>query len=110
MRIIDYCPNCFCSAEAKVRGDDGRGKKKKKSCSKLYMPFEKYAILVFGDNKLNAGEFYSKFYTAPAVQSQYFGAGKKYAVERKHKVKKRELQSAGCCKGELKRYVDVIMG
>lgn len=60
------------------------------------MPFERYAILVFGgDNKLSDQEYYSKFYASTAVQPKYFCAGKKYEIERKHKIKKRELLNDG---------------
>lgn len=55
------------------------------------MPFERYAILVFGDSKFSDRDYYSKFYTSAAVQPKYFCAGKKYEIERKHKIKKREL-------------------
>lgn len=55
-------------------------------------PFERYALLVFGgDVKVSHRDFYSKFYASAAVQPKYFCAGKKYEIERKHKVKKREL-------------------
>lgn len=65
------------------------------------MPFERYAILVFGggDNKLSDREYYSKFYTSTAVQPKYFCAGKKYEIERKHKIKKRELLNDGLGNG-----------
>lgn len=55
------------------------------------MPFERYATLVFGDRKFSDRDYYSKFYTSAAVQPKYFCAGKKYEIERKHKIKKREL-------------------
>lgn len=55
------------------------------------MPFERYAILIFGDGKFNDRDYYSKFYTSATVQPKYFCAGKKYEIERKHKIKKREL-------------------
>lgn len=55
-------------------------------------PFERYALIVFGgDVKISHRDFYSKFYASSAVQPKYFCAGKKYEIERKHKVKKREL-------------------
>lgn len=55
-------------------------------------PLERYAVLMFGgDNKLSDRDFYSKFYASAAVQPKYFCASKKYEIERKHKIKKREL-------------------
>jgi hypothetical protein len=36
-------------------------------------------------------EFYSKFYTNSCIQPRVFCRGKKYEIERKHKVKKRDL-------------------
>ena len=89
MRLIDHCPNCFSSTSDEGNSDGERKKKKRK---KLFMPFERYAILVFGrDSKISDQDYYSKFYTSTAVQPKYFCAGKKYEIERKHKIKKREL-------------------
>lgn len=49
-------------------------------------------MLIFGaDSQLADRDFYSKFYTSSSAQPKYFAAGKKYEIERKHKVKKREL-------------------
>lgn len=94
MRFIDQCPNCFSSTSSEEATSDGdKAKKKKKSRRKsLFLPFERYALLVFGgDRKISDHDFYSKFYASAAVQPKYFCAGKKYEIERKHKVKKREL-------------------
>jgi hypothetical protein len=88
MRLIEHCPNCFTSTSDE--GNSDGGDKKKKRRKKLFMPLERYAILVFGD-KFSDRDYYSKFYTSAAVQPKYFGAGKKYEIERKHKIKKREL-------------------
>lgn len=80
------------------------------------MPFEHYAILVFGDGKISDREYYSKFYTSPAVQPKYFCAGKKYEIERKHKIKKRELLNDGldngrrCTTSAANRVGDNIKG
>jgi hypothetical protein len=53
----------------------------------------KYAAMVLGGDsrKFSDCEYYSKFYTAAAIQPKYFCAGKKYQIERKHKIKKRDL-------------------
>lgn len=92
MRLIDHCPNCFSSTSDEGNSDGERRKRKRK---KLFIPFERCAILFFGDNKLSDREYYSKFYTSTAVQPKYFCAGKKYEIERKHKIKKRELLNDG---------------
>lgn len=56
------------------------------------MPLEHYATLVFGSyRKINDNDFYSKFYATAAVQPTFICAGKKYEIERKHKIKKRAL-------------------
>lgn len=90
MRFIDYCPNCFSSSssdEANVSSDVT-----KKTSSRKHRKFMKYATMVLGDSrKFSDCEYYSKFYTAAAVQPKYFCAGKKYEIERKHKIKKRDL-------------------
>lgn len=95
MRIIDHCPSCFSSTSSDEGNSDGARKRKRK---KLFMPLERYALLVFGvDKKLSDRDYYSKFYASPAVQAKSFCAGKKYEIERKHKVKKRELRSVQSC-------------
>jgi hypothetical protein len=93
MRFIDHCPNCFSSTSSDEGNSDGdKVKKKSRRMNKLFMPFERYAILVFGgDSKITDREYYSKFYSTASVQACHHGAGKKYEIERKHKVKKREL-------------------
>lgn len=92
MRLIERCPNCFSSTSSDEENSDSSDKKKwKEKRKKLFLPFERYAILVFGDSKISDRDYYSKFYTSTAIQPKYFCAGKKYEIERKHKIKKREL-------------------
>lgn len=98
MRLIDHCPNCFSSTSSEEGNSDGDKRRKRRK--KLFMPFERYAILVFGgDSKLSDREYYSKFYTSAAIQPKFFCAGKKYEIERKHKIKKRELTNDGLSNG-----------
>lgn len=96
MRLIDHCPSCFSSTSSDEGNSDGGRKRKRKT---LLMPLERYALLLFGgDKKIRARDYYSKFYASPAVQAKSFCAGKKYKIERKHKVKKRELFGDGLSK------------
>lgn len=88
MKLIENCSNCFSSTSDEGNSDGGDNKTKKRK--KFFLQFERYAIFVFGD-KFNDCEYYSKFYTSTAVQPKYFCASKKYEIERKHKIKKREL-------------------
>jgi hypothetical protein len=92
MRLIDHCPNCLSSTSSSDEASatptaSGAARKKRR---KLFLP-----SLVFGDGKLDARDYYSKFYTSPAVQLKSFCAGKKYEIERKHKIKKRDMLNAG---------------
>lgn len=99
MKIIDRCPNCFSSgsvdsdkrheneAEYSEIRDNIPKKKKKRN---LLMPLA-FMMLNVADNKIkDQREFYSKFYTT-SCQPRIFCHGKKYKIERKHKVKKRDL-------------------
>lgn len=94
MKLIDHCPNCFSSTSSDEGNSDGRkGKRKRK---RFFHPFGRYAMLIFSaDSQLADRDFYSKFYTSSSAQPKYFAAGKKYEIERKHKVKKRELLNDG---------------
>lgn len=96
MRLIDHCPNCFSSTSSEEGTSSDKKRKKRK---KLFKPFESYAILVFGDSKLSDREYYSKFYTSGAIQPNFFCASKKYEIERKHKIKKRDLTNDGLSNG-----------
>jgi hypothetical protein len=90
MKLIDRCPSCFSSSSDDDYSDE-RGKRERKISGKKLL-----AILILGgyDKRLNdQREHYSKFYTAPTIQPRLFCRGKKYEIERKHKVKKRDLLS-----------------
>lgn len=92
MRFIDHCPNCFSSTSSDEGNSDGDKRKKRRKT--LFNPLERYVsalVLSGGNRKVADRDFYSKFYDSAAVQPKYFCAGKKYEIERKHKVKKREL-------------------
>lgn len=99
MKIIDRCPNCF---SPKTDDSDKRHEDeveyaeiqdeipKKKKKRNLLMPLA-FLMLSAADNRINDQRgFYSKFYTA-SCQPRVFCHGKKYKIERKHKVKKRDL-------------------
>lgn len=100
---LNYCSNCFSSASLSSDNVDNSIKSagvfKGSTKRKLIMPLEQYAMLLFGnkcewnnkycDNIKSHREYYSKFYTT--AQLKFFSAGKEYAIERKHKVKKRDL-------------------
>ncbi|CAO1312164.1 unnamed protein product [Diamesa tonsa] len=100
---LNYCSNCFSSASLSSDNVDNSinaaGVFKGSTKRKLIMPLEQYAMLLFGnksewnnkycDNIKSHREYYSKFYTT--AQLKFFSAGKEYAIERKHKVKKRDL-------------------
>lgn len=100
---LNYCSNCFSSASLSTDNVDNSinaaGVFKGSTKRKLIMPLEQYAMLLFGnksewnnkycDNIKSHREYYSKFYTT--AQLKFFSAGKEYAIERKHKVKKRDL-------------------
>lgn len=95
MKIIDRCPNCISSSTEEsdeVLSDEKYHKRREKIRKKFLSPL---AILILGcDKKLNdQREFYSKFYTAPTIQPRFFCHAKKYEIERKHKVKKRDLMN-----------------
>lgn len=91
MRYIDQLGNCFSSMTSDEESLDSDANRKKRRRS-IMIPFERYALLVFGGGrKIENRDFYSKFYASAAIQPKYFCAGKKYEIERKHKVKKREL-------------------
>lgn len=101
---FNYCSNCLSTASLSSDNVDSsmkatdvfKGSTKRR---KLIMPLEQYAMLLFGnksewkneycDNIKSHREYYSKFYTT--AQLKFFSAGKEYAIERKHKVKKRDL-------------------
>lgn len=93
MKIIDKCPNCISSStddsDETLSDEKQRQKKRKNFLTPL-------AVLLLGcDKKLNdQREFYSKFYTAPTIQPRIFSRSKKYEIERKHKVKKRDLMNS----------------
>lgn len=99
MKIIDRCPNCFSSNndDSDKKHEDeveyaeiGSEIPKKKRKRNLLMPLA-YLMLSVADNKINDQRgFYSKFYTA-SCQPRVFCHGKKYKIERKHKVKKSDL-------------------
>lgn len=102
MKIIDRCPSCLSSSSDDNDIKDAPEKREPKIVKKkLLMPF---AIFVFGrDNKFNdQREFYSKFYTAPTIQPHLFCHGKKYEIERKHKVKKRDLLNGKRSNGAIR--------
>ncbi|CAO1373593.1 unnamed protein product [Diamesa serratosioi] len=100
---LNYCSNCFSSASLSSDNVDSSmnatGVFKGSTKRKLIMPLEQYAMLLFGnksewnneycDKIKSHREYYSKFYTT--AQLKFFSAGKEYAIERKHKVKKRDL-------------------
>ncbi|KAG5678397.1 hypothetical protein PVAND_008074 [Polypedilum vanderplanki] len=91
MKIIDRCPSCLSSSSNDNDIKDAPEKRELKFAKKkLLTPL---SIFILGrDNKFNdQREFYSKFYTAPTIQPHLFCHGKKYKIERKHKVKKRDL-------------------
>lgn len=114
MKIIDRCPNCFSSNDdnnnnydadkrmkyneeeegeyAEILDDKSKNKaKKKKKKRNLLMPLAMF-MLNAADKKISdQREFYSKFYTSSCIQPHVFCRGKKYEIERKHKVKKRDL-------------------
>lgn len=117
MKIIDRCSNCFSSSSSAddkgknnknncKNNSDGekeveeaeyaeidKSKNKRKKKRNLLMPL---AILMLNaaDKKINdQREFYSKFYTASCIQPHVFSRGKKYVIERKHKIKKRDLRA-----------------
>lgn len=100
---LNYCSNCFSSASLSSDNVDNSMKAasvfKGSTKRKLIMPLEQYAMMLFGnksewnnkysDNIKSHREYYSKFYTT--AQLKFFSAGKEYAIERKHKLKKRDL-------------------
>lgn len=100
MKVIDRCPNCFSFSRdksderdedeveyAEIQDEIPTKKKKKRN---FLMPLA-FLMLSLTDNKINDQRgFYSKFYTA-SCQPRVFCHGKKYKIERKHKVKKRDL-------------------
>lgn len=113
MKIIDRCPNCFSSNDdnnnnydadkrmkyneeeegeyAEILDDKSKNKAKKKKKRNLLMPLAMF-MLNAADKKISdQREFYSKFYTSSCIQPHVFCRGKKYEIERKHKVKKRDL-------------------
>jgi hypothetical protein len=91
MKIIDRCPSCLSSSTTTDDYDsnDTHEKRDNKIGKRLLSPL---ALLVLGcDKKFSVDQHYSRFYTASTVQPHLFCRGKKYAIERKHKVKKRDL-------------------
>lgn len=112
MKIIDRCPNCFSPSDdnnnnyatdkrmkhdeeaeyAEILDDKSKNKaKQKKKKRNLLMPLAIF-MLNAADKKISdRREFYSKFYTSSCIQPRVFCHGKKYEIERKHKVKKRDL-------------------
>ena len=97
MKIIDRCPNCISSSteesDETLSDEKQYQRQQNKKRRNFLTPF---AIFINGcDKKFNdQREFYSKFYTAPTIQPRIFSRGKKYEIERKHKVKKRDLMSS----------------
>lgn len=109
MRIIDHCSSCFSSTSSDEGNSDGAGKRKRKKS--LFVPLERYVLLLFGgDKKLSDQDYYSTFYASPGVQAKSFCAGKKYEIERKHKVKKRELLDDGLNKSCTTLRDNIIKG
>ena len=88
MRLLDQCSNCFSSASG--HGDKSNERSHKNEWKNVLEKIANICVLKNG-NKITEKEYYSKFYTSPFVQLKYFNAAKKYKLERKHKVKKREL-------------------
>ena len=91
---IPECPTCFfpssalqSDTELKIGGRDFKPRKKRVN------RIEKLALLVLGggSREISHKQYYSKFYTNS--HPKLYVAGKKYEVERKHKIKKRELCS-----------------
>lgn len=99
MKFIDQCPNCFSpksddtdkrrEAEAEYAEIREEIPTKKRKRNPL-MPLA-FLMLSVADKKINDQRgFYSKFYTA-SCHPRVFCHGKKYKIERKHKLKKRDL-------------------
>lgn len=93
MKIIDKCPSCISSSTEdsdETLSDEKQRQHKRKN---FLTPF---AIFIHGCDKKfkDQREFYSKFYTAPTIQPRIFSRSKKYEIERKHKVKKRDLMNS----------------
>jgi hypothetical protein len=113
MRIIDRCPNCFSSSSSDETNSDNvdnedicrGGKARKRDMKrKLLMPLTVLSIFGNFDTRLNdQRDYYSKFYTAPTIQPRWFCRGKKYEIERKHKVKKRDLFNGKLCNNNVNR-------
>jgi hypothetical protein len=47
-------------------------------------------IFCEGDKNICKRDYYTKFYTSKGIQPKLFNASKKYRIERKFKIKKRE--------------------
>lgn len=72
--------------------DNAKTNKKKRKKGNLFMPLAILMLNAAVDKKIcDQREFYSKFYTASCIQPRIFCHAKKYEIERKHKVKKRDL-------------------
>lgn len=97
MRIIDRCPNCISSStdDSDETLSDGKSFKRREKVGRNFLT--PLAVLILGCDKKKLNDqcefYYSKFYTAPTIQPRFFCRGKKYEIERKHKVKKRDLLS-----------------
>lgn len=98
MKFISQCPNCFTSSTDDSDETNLSDAKNKSLRKKILLPL---AVFVFGcDKRLkDQRDYYSKFYTAPTIQPRCFSRGKKYEIERKHKVKKRDLLSNSAIRG-----------
>lgn len=80
----------------------------KRKQAQIFSHFKSYVFSVLScDDKFCDRDFYSKFYTSSSLMPKFFNAAKKYKVERKIKIKKRDLgklQFLNCTKtrtGEL---------
>lgn len=93
MKLFDQCSSCLYSSSSEILPpeiSDSNGNTGKRN--KILGPLKELAQLIFceGDKKICNRDYYTKFYTSKGIQPKFFNASKKYQVERKHKIKKRD--------------------
>lgn len=115
MKLLNQCPSCLLSSSIEeIQPEVINSKVKNGSKRKFFGSLKDFAQIIFceGDKKLSDRDYYTKFYTSKGIQPKIFNASKKYRIERKHKIKKRESfhRKFDVSKCESGRKIDEIKG
>jgi hypothetical protein len=115
MKLVHQCPSClFSSSTEELPSEIDNSKGRKGPRNRIFGSLKEFAQFIFcdGDKNLTNRDYYTKFYTSKGIQPKIFNASKKYNIERKHKIKKRESFNRKCDvrKCESGSKIDEIKG